>query len=467
VPARTLAGFAAAVCAIVIAVTAYFLVVADRQRMAAHVTERSESLRALERLEDGLVRAESAQRGYLLTREDRLLESYRAAVADIHAELHSVRERVAAGQREGVPSDALATLVEAKVAELRRVVDVRDADGLGKALRELRSGDGTWLTDAIEAVRAEMEAIESAELREHRRAWFGRVALADAIFLGANLLLLVLVVAAGLAARSEMRRREERAQERLQMMELQERILGIVSHDLRTPLSAIQGGAALLARSELPPQQARIASLMHSSSRRMERILSDLLDYIRTRAGKGIPLSVRPADVGEVCAHVVDETSLFVDASPVELHREGDLSGEWDADRLEQAIGNLVTNAVRHAPAGTPVRIRAIDEGDGVRIDVENDGPAIAPEAATSLFEPFQRSGEKGSGGGGLGLGLFIVRTIVEAHGGTVQADVRAARPVTFTVRLPRTRTRRAGAAPSGVWRPTRQERPRAGTDAR
>ena len=465
-PARTLAGFAAAICAILIAVTAYFLVVADRQRKAAHVTERSESLRALERLEDALVRAESAQRGYLLTREDRLLESYRAAVADIHGELAAVRARAAAGRREGVPSDALATLVEAKVAELRRIVEVRDEGGLGEALRELRTGDGPWLTQAIEAVRAEMEAIESAALSKHRRAWFGRVALADAIFIGANLLLLVLVVAAGLAARAEMRRREEQAQERLRMMELQERILGIVSHDLRTPLSAIQGGAALLARSALPPQQARIASLMHSSARRMERILRDLLDYARTRAGKGIPLSVRPADVGEVCARVVDETSLLSRPSAVELHREGDLSGEWDADRLEQAIGNLVTNAVRHAPAGTPVRIRAIGEDDGVRVDVENDGPAIAPEAAASLFEPFQRSGD-GGGGAGLGLGLYIVRTIVEAHGGTVRADATEARPVTFTVRLPRTRADRAGASSPGVWRPTRSQGARAGTDAR
>jgi signal transduction histidine kinase len=466
VPARTLAGFAAAVCAILIAVAAYFLVAADRDRRAAGVTERSEALRSLERLEDALVRAESAQRGYLLTREDRLLESYRAAVADIHADLDGVRE-VATGRRDGVPREALVALVEAKLAELRRVVEVREADGLGEALRQLRSGDGTWLTEAIEAVRAEMEAIAGADLREHRRAWFGSIALADAIFLGANLLLLLLVVTAGLATRAEMRRRDARALERLRMIELQERILGIVSHDLRNPLSAIQNGATLLARSALPPPQARIASLMQSSSRRMEGILRDLLDYIRTRAGTGIPLAIGTADVGEVCARVVDETSLFAGVPPVELRREGDLAGEWDADRLEQAIGNLVANAVRHAPAGTPVRVRAIGEGDGVRIDVENDGPAIAPETAASLFEPFQRGTGPVTGGDGLGLGLFIVRTIVEAHGGTVHAEAAVAPPVTFTVRLPRARARRAGAPPPGEWRPTRPERSRVRARAR
>ncbi len=477
VPARTLAGFAAAVGAILIAVTAYFLVIADRNRKAAHVTEGSESVLSLQRLEDALARAESAQRGYLLTREQWFLESYRRAVTDIRAELDGVKTRAAAGPRNGLPSDSLATLIDAKLAELRRGVEVRDADGLAKAQGELRSGDGPWLTETIEAVRAEMEAIERAELGEHRRAWFGRVALADAIFVAANVLLLALVTAAGFAARSEMRRREERAQERLQMLELQERILGIVSHDLRTPLSAIQGGAALLSRTALAPEQARIAALMHSSSRRMERIIRDLLDYTRTRARKGIPLSIHTTDVGEVCARVVEEAALYKRAVAVELHRAGDLSGEWDPDRLEQAIGNLVANGLRHAPPGTPLRIRAFGEGDGVRVDVENDGPPIPREAVRSLFDPFQGSAGAGAGAGygdgdgdgraGLGLGLFIVRTIIEAHGGTVDVQSAPARPVTFTVRLPRTRPDpRRDARPASLWRPTRQEPPNAGASA-
>jgi signal transduction histidine kinase len=462
VPARTLAGFAAAVGAILIAVTAYFLVVADRERKAARVTERSESVLALQRLEDALARAESAQRGYLLTREEQHMDAFRRATADLHAAVDGVRGRVAAAPRDAPRTEALASLVEAKLAELRRGVEVRDADGLAKVLRELQTGDGRWLTEAIEAVRAELESMERAALGEQRRAWFGRVALADAIFLAANVLLLALVTAAGLAARAEMRRGEERAQERLRMLELQERILGIVSHDLRTPLSAIQGGAALLSRGNLAPEQARVAALVHSSSRRMERIIRDLLDYTRTRATKGIPLAIRATDAGEVCARVVDEAALSERHAAVQLERRGDLSGEWDPDRLEQAVGNLVANAVRHAPRGTPVRVRAVGEPDRVRIHVENDGPPIPHDAVRSLFDPFQGSG----GGGGIGLGLFIVRTIVEAHGGTVYVQA-AERPVTFTVCLPRTRPdARRDATPASVWRPTRPEGPRHGAGA-
>jgi signal transduction histidine kinase len=464
VPRRTLVGFVAAVVAILIAVTAYFLVVFDRERKAAGMTERSEGVLALQRLEASLVAAESAQRGYLLTREEKLLESYRLAVTDINAELDGLKTRAVEGSRPGLPSEALAALVEAKLAELRRAVEVRGSDGLVPALRELRSGSGPWLTEAIEAVRAEMEAVERAELGEQRRAWFGRVALADAIFLAANVLLLALVTAAGLAARAEMRRREEQAQERLRLLQLQERILGIVSHDLRTPLSAIQAGAKLLSRSELPPDQARVAALVHSSSRRMERIIADLLDYTRTRARQGIPLSFRLTDAGELCARVAEEAALSGGGAVVEVQRAGDLSGRWDPDRLEQALGNLVANAVRHAQRGTPVRIRAYGEEERVNIEVENEGPHIPPEVVRSVFDPFQAGGR---GPASLGLGLFIVRTIVEAHGGTVEVESQPGRPVTFTVRLPRQRPDPGrDAPPSRLWRPTREGTPNAGASA-
>ncbi len=447
----------AAAAAIVIAVAAYFVVAADRNRRGMEVTERSEGVGSLQRLEDALARAESAQRGYLLTREATLLESYRAAVADIHAELDVVKRRIAS--RPGaLPVDALSTLIEAKLAERRRGVAVRAAEGLAGAERELRTGVGRWLTETVEAVRAAMEAVEGAELREHRRAWFERIALADAIFLTANVLLLALVVGAGLAARAELKRRDQRAQERLRLVELQERILGIVSHDLRTPLAAIDTGAAVLSRSGLGPKQARVAAIILSSARRMARIIRDLLDYTRTRErDDGIPLSIRAADVGEVCARVVEEAALRDGAVALDLRREGDLSGEWDPDRLEQVIGNLVGNAVHHAPPGTPVLVRAIGDGDAVRVDVENDGPPIPPESVRSIFDPFWTGSAHGTEAGhaGVGLGLFIVRSIVEAHGGTVEVQSGPGRPVTFSVRLPRGPPSAAGSAPTSVWRPT------------
>jgi signal transduction histidine kinase len=188
----------------------------------------------------------------------------------------------------------------------------------------------------------------------------------------------------------------------------------------------------------------------------MERIIRDLLDYTRTRARKGIPLCIGAADAGEICARVVAEAGLSDRAVPVELHRAGDLTGEWDADRLEQAVGNLVANALRHAPPGTSVRLRATGEEERVRIDVENDGSPIPPEAVRSLFDPFHRS--DGGGPAGLGLGLFIVRTILDAHGGTVDVESTGA-PVTFTIRLPRRQEAVRRDTSATFWRPARRDR--------
>jgi signal transduction histidine kinase len=241
------------------------------------------------------------------------------------------------------------------------------------------------------------------------------------------------------------------------MLELQELILGIVSHDLRNPLSAIQIGATQLSRAALAPPHARIAALIHSSADRMERIIRDLLDYTRMRGRSGIPLSIRTTDMGEVCTRVLEEAALAGRAGAIELSREGDLSGEWDPDRLQQAVGNLVANALQYAPPGAPVRILAVGESAEVRVDVENDGPPIPPEEMRSLFDPFHRGARARNTRGGLGLGLFIVRSIVEAHGGTVRVESGSARPVTFTLHLPRARSefRPSGTSP-GLWRPTR-----------
>jgi signal transduction histidine kinase len=462
-PARTALGFVAAVAAIVLGVVVYFAVVADRNERAAQVTARSETVVLLQELADALGRAESAQRGYLLTQEERHLEEYREAIARIPPALERVKARTSAGAWHGRHGEALHALIEAKLEELKRGVEVREASGLARTLRELRAGDGQWLTEAIEAVRAEMEAVERADLSEEWRAWSGRIALADAVFVGANLLLLALVVAAAVGVRAEMARREARERERAELLELQERILGIVSHDLRNPLSAIQTGATLLARAELPEPHAHVVGLVRSSARRMERIIADLLDYTRIRAKGGIPLALRPADLGEVCARVVDEVALSAPDHAVELHREGDLGGEWDAERLQQAIGNLVANAIRHAAGGAPVRVRAVDEGDAVRLDVENDGPPIEPELMRSLFDPFQQGAHAVSRGDGLGLGLSIVRSIVEAHGGTVAVRSGASRPVTFTASLPRDRSSSRRNTASTLWRPTGPAAPKAG----
>jgi signal transduction histidine kinase len=437
VPLRTAAGFAAAIVAILLASAVYFVVIGERDARARRVGQASAALLSLERLDAALARAESAQRGYLLTRDARHRERFAAATRDVAVELDGV---LSAGEGSSRAADAgaeLAVLVDARLAGLASGLGTARIDAPAETPR-LPGSDGLELSDRIAAARRVYAAAADAALHRERRAWFGRVALADAVFVLANAVLLALIGGAASSVRRELRAGERRRLEAARVVEVQERILGIASHDLRNPLSAVQLGARLLSRGGLPAAQVRIAERIGSCARRMEGIVRDLLDCTRVRAGRGIPVAVRPADLGEVCARAVDPLRAMHGEGAVILSCEGDLSGAWDADRLEQAVENLVSNALRYAPPGAPVRVRAGEDGHGVRVEVENDGPPIPPDVLRKIFDPFERGARDVDGPQGLGLGLFIVRSVVEAHGGTVAAVSPPGGPVTFTIALPR-----------------------------
>jgi signal transduction histidine kinase len=214
-------------------------------------------------------------------------------------------------------------------------------------------------------------------------------------------------------------------------------VLGIVGHDLRNPLGAIHMSAALLQKKGgLAGWQARTVERMRSSAGRMGRIIADLLSYTRTRLGSGLPIAPRPARLDEIVARVVDELALANPQCRIEVGRDGDLSGEWDPDRLEQVASNLISNAVDHGD-DTPVQVELAGEAEHVTLRVRNSGPSMPPEVIGHLFEPFSRApDEKSRKASGLGLGLYIAREIVRGHGGEIQATSDGETVV--TVRLPR-----------------------------
>jgi signal transduction histidine kinase len=224
--------------------------------------------------------------------------------------------------------------------------------------------------------------------------------------------------------------------------DFRERFLGIVSHDLRNPLSAIIASAGFLLDDEsLNGRQLRPVQRIARSADRMARMIADLLDFTRGRLGGGIPLSRQPAtNLRHICRHVVDELEASHPGRELRLTAEGHFVGEWDADRLAQVIGNLGKNALDYSPEGTPVDFRLHDEGTALCLEVHNQGAPIPEDRLTHLFEPFRRASQDESRPSpGLGLGLYIVQQIVQAHGGTIEVRSTVADGTTFTVRLPRT----------------------------
>jgi signal transduction histidine kinase len=219
--------------------------------------------------------------------------------------------------------------------------------------------------------------------------------------------------------------------------------LGVLGHDLRNPLGAIQGSAYYLLRKErLDGAQTKAVTRIVNSSARMEQMVSDLLDFTRTRLGRGLPIMPAAADLCEVCRQVVDELGAFHPERSLLLDCTGDLSGSWDTARIGQMLSNLVANAVQHGEPHMPITINARADGDHVVVEVHNEGPPIAPEAQETIFQPLMRGRaqqtKRRERTSGLGLGLYISHQIALAHRGSIAVASSEKDGTTFIVRLPR-----------------------------
>ena len=235
----------------------------------------------------------------------------------------------------------------------------------------------------------------------------------------------------GLALEAAIRSEAERATTRFH-----EEMLGIVGHDLRNPLAAMGVGIELLRLRGTDPDSERVLGRLENSARRMTTIVDQLLDVTRARLGTGIPVERRALRLEPLIAGVVDELRLAHRSTAFEL-RGADVEGVWDGDRLGQVISNLASNAAMYGKPGGPVVIELAQSSAAATIAISNPirGAPIADSVLHTLFDPFQR-GRGGEHPGGLGLGLYIVREIVRAHGGTIEV-ASAAAGTTFRVSLP------------------------------
>ena len=213
-----------------------------------------------------------------------------------------------------------------------------------------------------------------------------------------------------------------------------------MSHDLRNPLSTLRMGVEMLVHHEdLKPAGLKTVLRIQHTLEHMVRLVNDLLDFTQARLGNGLPVARAPMNLHDVVRQVVEELRMTSADRQIEVEAHGDGQGAWDPDRVGQATLNLVTNALKYSPPDGPVRVRTRGERDHVVLEVFNLGEPIAPVALPRLFEPLRRSSSHvDRSGRSVGLGLYIVKQIAAALGGTIDVASSAGTGTTFTLALPR-----------------------------
>ena len=225
--------------------------------------------------------------------------------------------------------------------------------------------------------------------------------------------------------------------------------LAILSHDLRNPLNSIAMTVKLLPDLDERDEETidGIASQISTSAGVMGRMISDLLDYTRTRLGAGMPVSAAHMDMGGLCRELFNEFRAAHPDRQIRFRSDGDLNGHWDGDRVRQAVSNLMGNAIQHGD--DPVDLVLKGEASEVVVVIHNGGPPIPPGELPQIFDPLVRGSSaehpKRNRPGSIGLGLYIAREVARSHGGRIDVTSTLEAGTAFTVRLPRHRPVKSG----------------------
>ena len=214
--------------------------------------------------------------------------------------------------------------------------------------------------------------------------------------------------------------------------------LGVLGHDLRTPLAAVVTSAQFTLEVGDLATALKMAGVIVSSGTRMTHMVDDLLDFTRGRLGAAIPVEPALIDLRKLLLASVDEIKASRPDTVVNLDMGGDLRGEWDGPRLSQVLSNLLGNAVDHGSAVAPITVTARGDADEVVWSVHNQGVPIPEAEFQHIFNPMTTNAARARDGDHLGLGLYIAEQIVKAHRGWFKVESTAARGTTFTVHLPR-----------------------------
>ncbi|HEY7742072.1 MAG TPA: HAMP domain-containing sensor histidine kinase [Burkholderiales bacterium] len=218
------------------------------------------------------------------------------------------------------------------------------------------------------------------------------------------------------------------------------RFLRQVSHELKTPLTALREGAELLSEEavgKLTPEQREIAEILRHNSVELQKLIEDLLSFGASQFRK-VTVDLGPVDVRDVIGRVAEDQRLAIRARGLTLDiAAADVMIPADSEKLRVVLDNLLSNAVKFSPPGGVIGLSARYDGDALELDVTDEGPGISPAERTRIFDPFYQGGQAGAGPlRGTGIGLSVVKEYVFAHGGSVEV-LDSARGAHLRIRLP------------------------------
>ncbi len=224
--------------------------------------------------------------------------------------------------------------------------------------------------------------------------------------------------------------------------------MGILSHDLATPLNVIAMSAQLMLnigalnkQQMLDNRQTMLVTQIRESTSRITKIITDLLDVTRARFGAGLPVVLAPMDMGLVAQQLVDEMRVAHPTRTILLEVLGDTKGDWDKARIGQVFSNLIGNAVQYSFKDSPIDVAVKDNAEEVVLSVHNQGIPVPAEKLKTIFDALSRASiDQGDHpvAVNLGLGLYITNDIVVSHGGTIDVTSSEKDGTTFTAKFPR-----------------------------
>jgi signal transduction histidine kinase len=433
-------GFGAVLAATgVTAVVALGALLATSKEKDDAARQETEAVRRVAELHLRAEQIVTAGRGYLLTAQPMYLERFRAANSGFASTLDEVAP--ATGSRRE------ADLLEVRHAWSRYVLAAdtavqRRTEQSDEAIVPYFEG---VMSPARDALEKSLDSLQRDE-REEVTAALERSGLASrqAAFAVAFTTLVAFSVSLWLSGTTRHRLSEQflalgaATARATAAAEARDELLAVVSHDLRNPTTAILMNTALALR-RLPPTGPRVQlERVHAAALRMRHLIEELLETARIDHA-GLTLSRQRCELGPLVAEVVELFEPLAEAKQVTLTAqvpEAPCPAFIDRDRITRVLSNLCANAVKFTPAGGGVKVTVEREGDGaLRCSVSDTGPGVPPDELERLFEKHWQARREGSDG--LGLGLYIARSLVQAHGGRIWATSTSGQGATFTFQLP------------------------------